>query len=90
MESREMGMGFPETHKEITTVRDIKDKFYTKFGKGENLSWSEEQRSFFDKLNKLGGRNIDKMPPETVPDIDATVELSDEEVNELEKEMNSL
>ncbi|MBI2056368.1 MAG: hypothetical protein HYT37_03220 [Candidatus Sungbacteria bacterium] len=52
--------------------------------------WMEEQLEFFQKLNKIGARNIDKFPPEKYPDIDATVELSDEEWSLLEREFETV
>jgi hypothetical protein len=42
---------------------------------------------FWEKLNRLGARNMQTQPPETVPDIDATVILSDEEWHELLQEL---
>jgi len=88
MKLPEMGQGTLKTPEKMRTVRDIKNYFEAKFGRGGN--WSDEQRALWEKLNKLGARNIREIPPETVPDIDATVELSDKEIHELKIEIDRL
>jgi hypothetical protein len=78
----------------VATVRDLKKRFEEKFpdftsGRRERVRPNVERllSEFWNKLNKLGARNIDSMPPEKFPDIDATVELSPEEWEGLMKEM---
>lgn len=51
---------------------------------------SDTCRSFWMKLNGLGARNMSRQPPETVPDIDATVVLSDKEWHKLDHELQGL
>ena len=75
---------------EKITVRDIKTEFETRFGVGTSGTWSDRQKLFWNNLNRLGARNINEIPPETTPDIDATVELSAEEAQELRQEMSVL
>lgn len=81
-----------------TTVRDIRDKFLFLFPnfqdaggatEKELLVW-EKLAVFWEKLNRLGSRNMDTIPPETVPDVDATVELTSEERDSLHAEMADL
>ncbi len=76
----------------MRTVRDFKDVMEERFG-GRRQFWNnrpEAAREFCEKLNRLGARNINTIPPETVPDIDATVTLSDEEWRTLEAELDSI
>jgi hypothetical protein len=54
------------------------------------ISASDRHREFWKTLNKLGSLNIATQPPETVPDIDATVFLSAEDWNRLELEFCGL
>ena len=54
------------------------------------VSRSERHSEFWGKLNRLGGRRIHELPPEQVPDVDATVTLSDEEWSQLESELCEL
>lgn len=54
----------------------------------ENVS--DATREFLSKLDEIGARNMDKQPPETVPDIDATVELEPEELKALRAELKDL
>lgn len=51
---------------------------------------SIQHRQFWTKLNRIGSRNMRAQPPETVPDVDATVELSPPEWKELEAEFRRL
>ena len=51
---------------------------------------SAQHIAFWEKLNRLGARNMKIISPESVPDIDATVVLSDQEWSELEIELNQL
>src|SRR3989344_4479169 len=46
--------------------------------------------SFWEKLNHLGARNMNEIPPETVPHIDVTVVLTEGECASLRAEMTSL
>ena len=76
------------------TVRQFKDLVQQRSGGGLEY-WkftdrSEQHRQFWAKLNQLGGRRIRELPPERVPDIDATVMLNDQEWSELEQELNTL
>ena len=75
------------------TVRDFKNFVLPANGNsfsGEFCRTSEEHHAFWEKLNRLGARNMGKIPPEIVPDIDATVELSDREWAELTAEFQEL
>jgi len=73
------------------TVRDFR-----KIAMDQIPDWIERRTQvdastrLWEKLNRLGERNIDKIPPEEVPDIDATVNLTDQEWNKLALEMNNL
>jgi hypothetical protein len=51
---------------------------------------SPELGAFYEKLNVIGARNIKIIRPETVPDIDATVELEDSEAETLITEFRAL
>ena len=51
---------------------------------------SDAHHVFWEKLNRIGARNMETQPPETVPDIDATVVLSDEEWTALAEELYAL
>ncbi len=73
----------------MRTVRDFKKFVLTEIGVGSIANFtalSPGHYRFWAKLNRLGARNMREQPPETVPDIDATVELSDSEWVELETE----
>lgn len=75
------------------TVRDFKNFLLEKAGVksgGEFAQCSELHQAFLDHLNQLGARNMRSQPPETVPDIDATVELTDEEWMKLEARLQRL
>ena len=73
------------------TVRDFKNMVLQRAGVEDDFSGNSLKRmEFWQKLNRMGGRRIRELPPEQVPDIDATVVLSDQEWNELERELNSL
>jgi len=56
----------------------------------DRRSHSDASTRLWTRLNRLGGRNIKRFPPEKKSDIDATVVLTDQEWEELEVEMNSL
>ncbi|TSC90064.1 MAG: hypothetical protein G01um10142_478 [Parcubacteria group bacterium Gr01-1014_2] len=75
------------------TVRDFKDLLLKEsrvsFG-GQFTQRSEAHRAFWKKLNDLGARNMKSQPPESVPDIDATVHLTDQEWTQLEAEFRQL
>lgn len=81
-----------------TTVRDIRAKFLSLFPDFLDMKCSNNEEcliliklvSFWEKLNRLGARNMDTILPETVPDIDATVVLTDEECARLHAEMTYL
>ena len=51
---------------------------------------SPELGAFYEKLNVIGARNIKILRPETVPDIDATVELEGSEAEQLIAEFRAL
>ncbi len=77
------------------TVSDIREEFLSLFPgffdmacgtEAEFLVW-RKLASFWEKLNRLGARNLDEIPPETVLNIDSTVVLTDEECAGLHAEM---
>lgn len=75
------------------TVRDFKDFFLRETGVescGQLPHVSMAHAYFWQKLNRLGGRNLDRIPAETVPDIDATVELDEREWDGLLQEFRAL
>jgi hypothetical protein len=79
------------------TVREFKDEFFTRFRALRNIHTMAQQREMFlrlkafhEKLNDLGARRMKELPPEAVPDIDSTVELAEDEVAALRKEMEEL
>jgi len=51
---------------------------------------SPELGAFAERLNSIGGRNIKAIPPETIPDIDETVELEGAEAEALIAEFRAL
>ncbi len=59
-------------------------------GCGEFSLKSNGHMQFWEKLNRLGARNINTHPPEDYPDIDDTVILTEKEEAELMEEFNSL
>ena len=78
------------------TVSDLRELFKKNFsdflsGRGE---YSEEKKDklfgFYEKINVLGRRNIDRIPPEECKDIDATVILTPKEWRALTAEMSEL
>ena len=81
-----------------TTVRDIRREFLTVFPDFQDVGGATEKEllvwqkliAFWGKLNHLGNRNMDTIPPETVPNVDATVELSDQECADLRSEIAEL
>lgn len=83
-----MGFGEPKKPEQPTTVRDMKKKFEQSFGSAENLS--SEQLALWQKLNRLGSRNIGEITPDNTSDIDASVVLSNSEIAELNDEINQL
>lgn len=73
------------------TVRDFKNYMVRTWGPaGEFTNRSEAHRAFWEKLNHLGAQNMKSSPPEEVPDIDATVILTNEEWWQLERELDPL
>lgn len=75
------------------TVSDFKKFVCDVAGLGdpyEMTQWSNAHLLFYNKLNKLGARNIKTHPPEEYPDIDATVELSQSEWLDLLMEFREL
>ena len=81
-----------------TTVQDIRTEFLRLFpdfqevgeATDEDLLVWQKLVDFWVKLNKLGSRNMDTIPPETVPNMDATVELADQECADLRAEIAKL
>lgn len=51
---------------------------------------TDAEVAFWDKLNRRGASNILTQPPETVFNIDATVELPDAEWNALTTEFRAI
>ncbi len=77
----------------MATVRDFKHFVLEAAGTRSisDFCWrTEAHRQFWNKLNRLGSRNMRSQPPETVPDVDATVELSAAEWSELAAEFRRL
>lgn len=74
------------------TVSDIKAMFVARYGEPGKASvrWTKGQHALWAKLNCLGARNTVAIPPETVPNVDATVELSPEEIRALKGEIDTL
>ncbi len=74
------------------TVRDFKNDLLQRAGVNliQFCGSSPKRAAFWEKLNDLGARNIKERPPETVPDIDATVALSDDEWFSLDCELQRL
>ena len=73
----------------MATVRDLKErvkKLANANGVGQFTRLSEKHYNFWQKLNRLGARNLDTRPPEKHPDIDATVGLTAREYSGLLKE----
>jgi len=77
----------------MRTVRDMKNAILGRAGLVQGFQLREIDDSlgeFWDKLNRLGARNIKKVPPEQCADIDATVQISDDEWDSLSDEFNRL
>ena len=79
----------------IRTVDDFRTMVFARIGVGpENyeqfIGTNPARIAFWRKLNRLGGRRIEQFPPEKVPNIDATVELSEAERAKLECELDAL
>lgn len=77
----------------MRTVRDFKNFVLKESGVEHGFEFnrfSDAHLRFWRKLNDLGARNMDTHPPEKVPDIDATVQLSEEEWQQLEQEFRAL
>lgn len=77
----------------MRTVRDFKNQVLRECGVPYGTVFSarsDAHAAFWRKLNKLGARNRTSQPPESVPDIDATVELTAAEWTELEIEFRQL
>ena len=74
------------------TVRDFKNMIERENG-GQTWDFrneTEAHRTFWQKLNRIGARNIKEIPPEKCDDIDATVHLSEWEWEVLEEEYRNL
>lgn len=76
------------------TVRDFKNFLLKTIGAETHFEFTmpsgvpdDRRIEFWAKLNRLGGRNMDSHPPETVDDIDATVTLSEQEWHDLNVEL---
>ena len=75
----------------MKTVRDFKDFILKRCGSITKFAGrSEAHQQFWAKLNEMGARNIRTQPPEEVPDIDATVRLTDQEWDHLMAEFRLL
>jgi|GEM_PF-1565252 len=77
----------------MRTVRDFRNLVLAKTDSApseEFVDNLDDYVNFWRKLNALGTRNMKKQPPEIVPDVGATVELSDLEWAELETEFDRL
>ena len=72
------------------TMRDFKNFVLPEKDCSEFCWRSERHLAFWDKLNLIGARNMKTQPPESVLDIDATVELSEQEWKQLEAEFLQL
>ncbi len=73
------------------TVLDFRNLISKKYGSTEQfLQKSEAHLAFWRKLNNIGWRNAEAEPPETVPNVDATVELATREWEQLEAELQQL
>lgn len=75
------------------TVRDFKDLLLKRSGAssgGQFAQRSNAHLALWVKLNRLGARNMEFQPPESVPDIDATVHLTNQEWKQLEIELEIL
>ncbi len=70
----------------MTTVKELKERV-RKIAKAKSIGQftilSEKHHDFWEKLNRLGARNLATHPPEQYPDIDATVELTATEYSDL-------
>lgn len=73
----------------MRTMRDFKEFVANECFREFPLEM-EAYRAFWDKLNRIGARNIETHPPSEYPDIDATVELSEAEWCVLEAEFRAL
>jgi hypothetical protein len=76
-------------------VRELKRQIYVEAGEigngvGGFYVLSEELGAFMEKLNSIGARNIKTLPPDTVSDIDSTVELEASETEQLIAEFRFL
>ena len=77
----------------MRTVRDFKNLLLKESGVsfgGQFAQRSDAHRAFWSKLNQVGARNMKSQPPESVPDIDATVQLTNQEWTQLETEFRQL
>lgn len=76
----------------MRTVKDFQKFMMREHGDSLGLfvRKSEAHLAFWKKLNDMGARNIKAQPPERVPNIDATVQLTDEEWSQLEAEFRQL
>jgi len=71
-------------------VRELYNQLADEAGSTHFFELSAELGAFSKKLNEIGGRNMETIPPETVPDIDATVELDEAEAGALIAEFRTL
>jgi hypothetical protein len=75
----------------VRTVRDFKDFILKRCGSITKFAGkSAAHQEFWQKLNDMGAKNIRTLPPEKVPDIDATVQLGDKEWDQLMAEFRQL
>ncbi len=75
------------------SVRDFKRHLLQQAGARDHFEFckgSQKRMAFWTKLNELGAQNMESQPPEAVPDVDATVTLSDDEWSDLDRELQQL
>lgn len=75
------------------TVRDFKNYTLRLAGCRAHFAFcakSAEHLAFWEKLNRIGVRNINVQPAQFCPDIDATVQLTDKEWEALKIELQGI
>lgn len=75
------------------TVRDFKNYALRLAGCRAYFSFckkSEKHLAFWEKLNRLGARELKTQPAQSCPDIDATVKITDKEWEALKIELQGI